>query len=478
MSRELAVALREDKSNDMPEYWTKLAIKYDGTDRWYLEALGIAAMDRWDECLSAWKNASGGNLDSKTNQQIVWRARGAAAALMQAELLRNPKLNERDIPAMFRALDLQDADSRQKALRTLLEHDRAISADKDQARRDRIVVEALMRLDNVDINADPTLMQAIQRHLGQLKNDPSLLKIVQKLKVTGMGDRLIELAATLGENTQSVQALELAVEQGALAELTKSLSAKDPDERTLALSKVMISGKGKPIQDLRLSLIEASHVSKVIKVDAIVGLSRNKGFHSKLIELAKADKLPGDAKMLIGATLRNSDEADIKRAAEELFPALKTSHSPLPPIEVLVKKNGNASEGRKLYNGVATCSQCHQIGTEGKNVGPALTEIGSKLSKDAMYASILAPSAGISHNYESFAARTDEDEIVIGLMVSDTTESVTIKDAKGIERTIKRTNLAELKKQEKSLMPENLQETMNEQGLVDLVEYLVSLKKS
>ena len=359
-----------------------------------------------------------------------------------------------------------------------LQNARAISADNDQARRDKIVVEALLRLDNVDIDADPKLMQAVRRHLDQLKNDPSLLKIVQKLKVTGMADRLVDLAATLGENTQSIQALELAVEQGALAELAKSLSTRDPDERTLALSKVMTSGKGKPIQDLRLSLIDDSNVSKVIKVDAIVGLSRNKGFHSKLIELAKADKLPGDAKMLIGATLRNSDEADIRRAAEELFPALKTSHSPLPPIEVLVKKNGNANEGRKLYNGVATCSQCHQVGTEGKNVGPALTEIGSKLSKDAMYASILAPSAGISHNFESFAARTDEDEIVIGLMVSDTPDGVTIKDAKGIERSIKRANLAELKKQEKSLMPENLQETMNEQGLVDLVEYLVSLKKS
>jgi putative heme-binding domain-containing protein len=172
-----------------------------------------------------------------------------------------------------------------------------------------------------------------------------------------------------------------------------------------------------------------------------------------------------------------SEDVAIKSAAEELFPPIKSSQNPLPPIDVLVKRNGNANEGKKLYAGVATCSQCHQVGTEGKNVGPALTEIGSKLSKDAMYAAILAPSAGISHNYESFAARTDDDEVVIGLMVSDTPQSVTIKDAKGIEKTIKRENLAEIKKQEKSLMPENLQETMSEQGLVDLVEYLMSLKK-
>ena len=119
--RELAVALREDKSNDMPEYWAKLAVKYDGIDRWYLEALGIAAIDRWDECLTAWKKANNGNLDTKANQYIVWRARGSMAAQMQADLLRNPKLDEKDIPAMFRALDLQDPEARQKALRALLD---------------------------------------------------------------------------------------------------------------------------------------------------------------------------------------------------------------------------------------------------------------------------------------------------------------------------------------------------------------------
>ncbi len=119
--RELAVALREDKSSEMPAYWAKLAQKYDGVDRWYLESIGIAAIDRWEECLSAWKKATNGNLDTKADQQIVWRARGSMAAQMQADLLRSSKLNASDIPAMFRALDLQDGEVRQKALRTLLE---------------------------------------------------------------------------------------------------------------------------------------------------------------------------------------------------------------------------------------------------------------------------------------------------------------------------------------------------------------------
>ena len=352
----------------------------------------------------------------------------------------------------------------------------ALGPENDQARRDKIVVETLMRLDNIDLQTDPKLLQAVQRHLVQLKNDPSQLKIIQKLKLPAMADRLIELASVWGENTQSVQALELAIEQGALPGLTKVFTAKDPDDRTLALSKVLTLSNGKSVQELRRSLIDDAAVSKVIKVDAAVGLSKSKGLHKQLIEMAKADKLPSEAKLLIGATLRNSDDAEVKQAANDLFPTIKTSQNPLPPIEAFVKRKGNDAEGKKLYNTVATCSQCHQVGTEGKNVGPALTEIGSKLSKDAMYAAILVPSAGISHNYESFAVRTEDDEVIIGLMVSDTPESITIKDVKGIEHSIKRKN-AEIKKQEKSLMPENLQETMTEQGLVDLVEYLVTLKK-
>ena len=63
------------------------------------------------------------------------------------------------------------------------------------------------------------------------------------------------------------------------------------------------------------------------------------------------------------------------------------------------------------------------------------------------------------------------------MLISKTDEGVTIKDAKGIERAIKSSDLEEIKKQEKSLMPENLQETMTEQELIDVVEYLMTLRK-
>ena len=52
--RELCLAMRFDPTSGIPVL-VKLADKYDGTDRWYLEAFGIGATDREEEVLTAWK---------------------------------------------------------------------------------------------------------------------------------------------------------------------------------------------------------------------------------------------------------------------------------------------------------------------------------------------------------------------------------------------------------------------------------------
>ncbi len=462
--RELAIALREDKSSDMPKYWAALASKYDGRDRWYLEALGIAAMDRWQECLEAWTKST--NQDSTPYQQIVWRARGPMAAKLQASVLRSPKLGDGQILAMFRGLEFQPADARQEALRSVLE-----------VPNDRVVVEALMRIDGVDLRSNEKWTKAVSRYLASIENDPSQLNIIRKLKVPHLRDHLVERASAWGASTSAVQALDLALEQGAESSIKQMLTQPTPTEPAVAISKVLALSNRKEAFEIQRELLENQQIAKSVRVDAAVGLSRNKGMHAKLIELAKADKLPVDAKSIIGATLRSSEDANVRQAATELFPSLKTSQNPLPPIEALVKRAGNPANGKLLYTGVATCSQCHIVGTDGKNVGPNLTEIGSKLGKDAMYLAILAPSAGISHSFESYSVRTKDGDVFTGLLVSDTAQGITVRDAKGIERSVPREDVDDFKKQEKSLMPENLQETMNEQGLIDLVEYLTTLKK-
>jgi putative heme-binding domain-containing protein len=465
--RELAIALREDTSKEMPEYWTNLALRFDGRDRWYLEALGIAATDRWDECLADYRDRVPSDRTNVAQRMIAWRGRGLIAAEMQSQWLASEKLDAEAMMALFRAVDFLSPDQRSTALRPVLESD---------SHPER-VVEALMKLEGVNIDNSPRLSQLVRDYIEQLGNDPRQLKIVRKLRVSGLTDRLLERAAAWGPSTQSVQAIDMVLEAQGANKLWEWLSAKDPGETAQTLSKNLSLSNRREAIELQLKLLEDTEVDKSIRVEAAVGLSRNKNTHPALIELARADRLPSESRALIGSALRASDDADLRTAAENLFPMLKSNQNPLPPIDVLATKRGNPDKGRKLYFGASTCSQCHMVGKEGQNVGPSLTEIGDKLTREAMYVSILSPSAGISHNYEAYTARDSDEEVVTGLLVSKTASGVTLKDAKGIERTIPAGEIEEFRKMEKSLMPENLQETMSESDLVDIVEYLTTLRK-
>jgi len=464
--RELALALREDTSTEMPTLWAQLANQFDGKDRWYLEALGIAAMDRWSDCLNAYKNLPKTSANPDAARLIAWRGRGSVASSLLAQWLADENTRPEDRLALLRATDFLKAEDRQAALKPLLEQ-------KDP----QAVIDALLRLDGIDVNNNPRLAQLVRDHVTKLGDDPTQIRILQKTRVTGLADTLLDRAAKWGATTQALQALELALETGGADTLAKRLQSKEPSEQDVALSKVLALSNRKEATDLQKKLLDSLPASKGIQVEAAVGLARNKNNHPYLMELATSNRLPNESKPLLGPSLRTSDNAEIRKQAEAMFPMLKSSQSQLPPLDELAKKRGNAGNGKKAYFGAATCSQCHMIGNEGKNVGPSLTEIGNKLSREAMIVSILAPSAGISHNYEAFTARTTDGEVITGLLVSKTAESVTIKDAKGIERTIPTSDLDELQKQEKSLMPENLQELINEQEFVDLVEYLMSLRK-
>ena len=57
----------------------------------------------------------------------------------------------------------------------------------------------------------------------------------------------------------------------------------------------------------------------------------------------------------------------------------------------------------EVFNTVGTCSKCHKVSGAGKEVGPDLSEIGDKLSREDIYVAILNPNAAVSHNYETYS---------------------------------------------------------------------------
>ena len=129
-----------------------------------------------------------------------------------------------------------------------------------------------------------------------------------------------------------------------------------------------------------------------------------------------------------------------------------------------------------MFAAVGTCAKCHVVQGEGKMVGPDLSGIGAKLSREALYESILAPSAAISHNYEAWTALTKDGRAITGLLVSKTPQQVVIRGADGVDATVAGDDLEELVRQPVSLMPADLASTLSAEELVDVVTWLETLR--
>jgi putative heme-binding domain-containing protein len=168
----------------------------------------------------------------------------------------------------------------------------------------------------------------------------------------------------------------------------------------------------------------------------------------------------------------------LKAEIDALFPPPPARNDkPLPPLAVLLKSKGDATRGKEAFNGLAKCNTCHVVNGAGKEVGPNLSEIGSKLSREAFFESILFPSAGISHNYETWTAATVDGNVITGIKVSETPTELVLRGSDSISRTLKKSEIDGLKKQPISLMPADLQKTMTAEELIDVVEYVQTLKK-
>lgn len=109
--------------------------------------------------------------------------------------------------------------------------------------------------------------------------------------------------------------------------------------------------------------------------------------------------------------------------------------------------------------------------------GPKLSEIGSKLPKEGQYLAILHPDVGISFGFEGWDVKFKDGSSMTGIVSSKTETDLQMKFPGGVVQNYKMADVVSMKQIDSSMMPSGLQEAMSTQELVDLVEYLASLKK-
>jgi putative heme-binding domain-containing protein len=346
-----------------------------------------------------------------------------------------------------------------------------------QRAKDALIVKTLQRLPGVDLSAKPEAKAALLRHLETLEGSDRYLELVEKFSLKEASDKLLKLAVEQGENTAGVKAARLLVKFDERELLAKAIADADPAKAAKAVAVIGLLADAKT-NDLFTPLVADSKQPLAIRAAAVGALGRNAPGQKWLLALVEKQELADDLKFAAANVLLSLGDDAIRAAAgKHLSLPATAGGEPLPPIAELVKRTGDSARGKELFATTGTCAKCHKVKGEGKEVGPDLSEIGTKLSKEAMYLSILDPSAGVSFNYETWALRTLDGTILTGILVSQTEEAVELKTAESIVHKLAKDDVDQMKKSPLSIMPADIPKLLKAQDLVDIVEYLATLKK-
>lgn len=482
--REVAIAIRtlpnKDKKADI---WAVLANQYQPGDRWYLEALGISAASDWDACMKKFARTSGlkSPLGNPVATDLVWRSRDDKSANLQGKLIANLAKSTDDesakqITALYRALDFQPKDKATAAARQLL------SANQTEGYSEQlksiVVAEALQRLGSDHIEVGSPARTALDEVLNDTEGTSLFIKLVQQFQVEDRFPELLQLAQTKSSDQIGVEAV-IALLRAKQWKLISQALGNSELEVAMATAEVLQNSRDGAIGGIVVRAAMDESLNIEVRRACVRAASKVSKPAADLAELYQQKKLDRQLSQTLAAALHSAPSRATRDIAARLFPSPPSKQGkPLPSIQQLASRKGDAANGKIVSATTGTCLKCHVINGEGKEIGPNLSEIGSKLSREAMFESIIYPSAGISHNYEAYTVVLNSGITQSGLITSETNDAISITGDDGIVRTFQMDEVEEKAKQEISMMPADLQKLMTVQEMIDVVEYLQTLKKN
>ena len=135
---------------------------------------------------------------------------------------------------------------------------------------------------------------------------------------------------------------------------------------------------------------------------------------------------------------------------------------------------GDPVRGRDIFT--ATCTRCHRVGGEGGVTGPHLGLIGRVRTRSALARSIREPSTSIVPGYRPVTLVTPEGARVRGVVKGEDAFSIQVVEVGGRLQGYLKSDLQEIVREERSLMPPFGEDRMNDAALDDLLAYLGTLR--
>jgi putative membrane-bound dehydrogenase-like protein len=498
--RELLLSLRDSDPAAARDVLVALANQYDGQDRYYLEAVGIAFRGRESALtpalIQSWKK-------DEWNRRVaglLWVLGPPEAIPTFAAVAGDRQRLPADRRIAIEALGpLNDARAGEALAKLLVE---------DNSRE--LVRQALPLLTRKaagpwrSLSRQPELLAAVER----LVKDPELgreaLALSRALGTRPLAQWMLSqpFASSKGSGFDKAYPPESADKPELSSDWTRGRANPDgiidlawqrsPRTDVLAYAATLVNAKEAFATRLWIGssaslrvwvngklVHETKGPREVAARQEAVAVSLTAGVNRLLVKSDAGPKEWGFIVELEDPLGRVAEVTDQSLPKISAPPSERLDPKKLPPDRELLALKGDPGRGRQVFlRSKANCASCHQIKGEGgvMGVGPALDGIGVKMSREALLAELLRPSQSILQQYYAWTVETKAGVIATGIVVEDMPDRVVLKDAQGKATTIDKKDIAQRSRSDVSLMPELLVGELTRQDLADLLQYLADLK--
>lgn len=461
----------ENRILDVLEGYAK---KYDGSDRYLLEILNVAAGGRKPQLYA--RLSQGSELTPQTFALLqLLDPKGAVEAL-------SSKLAASGVDAKTAAVLLaaagtaQDAQAGKGLLKLLASKDAPLEVR-------RLALEKLSANLSGPWNSlaeDEELVTAFKAMLADGKLQSAALKTIGERGLSKLGGEVLQLATGPGPAAGRLAAIAAAVKlnpEGTSQALRELLKEGQEEIRTAALQALV------DLQDLKTvrDVLSGEGFSAEARSATANRLLESTGGALSLLKLIEERKLATELRQSILEKAAKHADSNVRVLFEQFLPPEQRPKRLGEAIkaEEILALSGDPGRGKEIFHQstAAQCKNCHTTDGSGTLLGPDLALIGKKYERAALLETILQPSKAISHEYVPYLLETARGQFHLGFVVEKTDKQVVLKDAKAQLTRVDAAEVESLTPQTTSVMPELVLRDVTAQDAADLLAYLTTLRQ-
>ncbi|HZZ70790.1 MAG TPA: PVC-type heme-binding CxxCH protein [Pirellulales bacterium] len=474
VEREVLLAVRDLKGEKAEAALAAIAKKYDGTDRYMLEAINIACGDR-KEALYQALTKDGVNVRQISLLQLL---NPKAASEQLASKLAAGGADDTATKTLLAAVSLSDSPDAGKSLLQLVSNEQA-APELRQLALERL--GANLNGNWRALGADDAAVATFKKLLANKALQGTMVAIAGDNGLQKLTPEILAIAkskdAPLGLRKQAIHAaVELRGPQ-VVAAFRAILSEKNSALQEVVLNALVDLQDGKTLRDV----LANDQISLALRQKTAERLMESTGGALLLLRAVEDQKLSPELQKLVIAHATHHPDANVRILFEKYIPASERPQrlgEGLKADQILALA-GDAGRGEKIFyqSSAAQCKNCHAANGRGMNVGPDLSMIGTKYAKEVLLESILDPSKAIAPEYIVQLLETKQGQIYAGFLVEKSDKQVVLKDAKNQLIRIPSDDVEQIVPQKKSMMPELVLKDVTAQDAADLLAYLQTLTK-